>query len=172
MCIPSRRILIPFSDVEYYDEYNRTHNLYLSQMRIRIEMSFGMLTTKWIILQQTLNYSTVENAKIVRVCTKLHNYCIRMKHIKGNGKIRPFPEDSVEPISYGIIALADGGNRNYELGFLPTLPSPDETDAATTNLNPGACSSIGLDGCALDLMQGQIQWCYLLEKRAKLIAVG
>ena len=37
-----------------------------------------------------------------------------------------------------ITALADGGNRNYEFGFLSTLPSPDEADAAATSLDPDA----------------------------------
>ena len=68
-----------------------------------------------------------------------------MKHIEGNGRIRSFPKDTVEPIRYGITALADGGNRNYESGFLPTLPSPDEADATTTSLGRDAYSSLTPD---------------------------
>ena len=59
----SRRVLIPFSGSEYYDEDNRTYkNYYLSQMRIRIEMTFGRLTTKWRILRKTLNFANAKNA--------------------------------------------------------------------------------------------------------------
>jgi len=68
-----------------------------------------------------------------------------MKHIEGNGRIRSFLEDTVEPIRYGITALVDGGNRNYEFGFLPTLPSPDEANTATTSLDPDAYSSLTPD---------------------------
>ena len=43
------KILVLFSGSEYYAEHNRTFNFYLSQLRIRIEMAFGRLTTKWKI---------------------------------------------------------------------------------------------------------------------------
>jgi hypothetical protein len=69
----SLKVLIPFSAAELLDESYRTFNFYLSQLRIRIEMAFGRLTTKWRILRSTLNFSTAKNAQIIRVCTKLHN---------------------------------------------------------------------------------------------------
>ena len=40
-------LMLPFSGSEILDEVNRTYNFYLSRLRIRIEMAFGLLTTKW-----------------------------------------------------------------------------------------------------------------------------
>ena len=122
----SRRVLIPFSGSEYYDEANRTYNYYLSQMRIRIEMTFGRLTTKWRILRKTLNFANAKNAKIVRVCTKLHNFCIRMDQLEGGGRIGQFLGDTVVPSQYGIDPLYGEGNQNSSFGYLDTQPDPDD----------------------------------------------
>ena len=70
--------------MEFYEDYNRTYCYYLSQYRIRIEMAFGRLTTKWRILRRTLNYSNAKNAKIICACTKLHNFCIRMHQLEND----------------------------------------------------------------------------------------
>jgi hypothetical protein len=76
----SRRVLIPFSGGEVHNETNRTYNFYLSQLRIRIEMAFGLLTQKWAVLADTMKFSNKINGQIISVCMKLHNFCIRMKH--------------------------------------------------------------------------------------------
>ncbi len=54
----SQKVLIPFSGAKKYDEVNRIFNFYLSQLRVRVEMTFGLLTTKWQILRRALNYSS------------------------------------------------------------------------------------------------------------------
>ena len=79
----SLRMLIPFNKAEIvafgkYADCARTYNFYLSQLRMRIEMAFGRLTTKWRILRRTLDFKCENNAKLVRVCIKLHNFCINM----------------------------------------------------------------------------------------------
>ena len=43
----SVRVLIPFSGADFYIEANRTCNFFLSQMRIRIEMAFGIWSTHY-----------------------------------------------------------------------------------------------------------------------------
>jgi hypothetical protein len=62
-----------------HNETNRTYNFYLSQLRIRIEMAFGLLTQKWAVLADTMKFSNKINGQIISVCMKLHNFCIRMK---------------------------------------------------------------------------------------------
>ena len=81
----SKQILIPFSGAEGFAESNLVYNYYLSQLRIRIEMAFGRMTTKWRRLRYPLNCASTKNCKIVRVCAKLHNFCIRMKQARGGG---------------------------------------------------------------------------------------
>jgi hypothetical protein len=70
------KILIPFSGQQKQDESKRTYNFYLSQMRIRIEMAFGMLTSKWRIFKTKLENSVQTNANIIEVATRLHNFVI------------------------------------------------------------------------------------------------
>ena len=53
----TNKLLVPFSGAQKALPYNRTYNFYLSQLRIRIEMSFGRLTTKFQIFRKNLNCS-------------------------------------------------------------------------------------------------------------------
>jgi DDE superfamily endonuclease len=58
---------------EYWKD---VYNFYLSQMRIRIEMAFGRLTTKWRILRSPLQTHLPKTILIVDVVCRLHNYVI------------------------------------------------------------------------------------------------
>lgn len=46
------------------------------QLRIRIEMAFGMLVTKWGVLQKPLKIPLRKIPKVFLACCMLHNYCI------------------------------------------------------------------------------------------------
>ncbi len=124
----STRILIPFSGAEYNDEANQTYNFYLSQMRIHIEMSFGLLTSKWRILQKTMNYSNEKNSQIIRVCVKLHNFCIRLRKPDDDFGIDQFVGDS-PPVSdlrcYGIDFIRRDDSGSIAFDYLTTCPDDD-----------------------------------------------
>ena len=48
----SQKILVPFNKVDMAgEERHRAFNYYISQLRVRIEMAFGRLTTKWRCLR-------------------------------------------------------------------------------------------------------------------------
>jgi hypothetical protein len=51
----SQKVLILFSGAKKYNGGNRTFNFYLSQLRVRIDMTFGLLTAEWQILRRVLN---------------------------------------------------------------------------------------------------------------------
>ena len=72
----SEHLLIPFVRPQHLDTSKDAFNFYLSQLRIRVEMSFGRLVKKWGILQSTLCCSMKMNSKILVTCGKLHNFCI------------------------------------------------------------------------------------------------
>jgi DDE superfamily endonuclease len=75
--IPMDRMLTPYTGAAARNEYRKdTYNFYLSQMRIRIEMAFGRLTTKWRILRTPLQTHLPKTIKIVEVACRLHNYVI------------------------------------------------------------------------------------------------
>ena len=63
----NRRVMISFTSAEILGEGYRAYNFYLSQLRIRIEMTFGLLTTKWRMLRSILNFATRKNAQIIRI---------------------------------------------------------------------------------------------------------
>ncbi len=76
-------------------------------MRIRIEMAFGRLTTKWRKLRTTLNFASAKIGKIIRVCTKLYNDVICKSKEAGSdyGTVGVFHDDNVHPQCYGIEPL-------------------------------------------------------------------
>lgn len=54
------------------------YNFYHSQLRIRIECTFGMLTHRWAILRSAIpmNVSIRKTIALVIALAKLHNYCL------------------------------------------------------------------------------------------------
>jgi hypothetical protein len=74
----SEHLLGPYHGAQRDDDANAIFNFYLSQLRIRIEMAFGLLTTKWRILRVPLTVNVVDGtlAKIVETCAILHNFVI------------------------------------------------------------------------------------------------
>ena len=159
----NRRVMIPFTSAEILGEGYRAYNFYLSQLRIRIEMAFGMLTTKWRRLRSTLNFSTRKNAQIIRVCTKLHNFVIRMAHAEGNGagRVGQFQEDTVEdtvnPLAYGILPLECRAGKVSVFGFL-------ESSNVDNDFTPTSCSlqwmdfdSSRRDACVADIISSGIR---------------
>jgi hypothetical protein len=50
----TEHLLVPYTGTDKQNPDKDSYNFYLSQLRIRIEMSFGMFTTKWRILRRKL----------------------------------------------------------------------------------------------------------------------
>ena len=154
----SRRVLVPFDSTELKSEFHRVYNFYLSQLRIRIEMAFGRLTTKWRILRKILAFYNAKNAKVIRVCTKLHNYCIRMQQRDGgeSGRVGPFWGETVNPSHHGIHPLVgEGVNQNSEFGFLETNPADDPVDPSTLDPDASRRDGIFADVCSRGLKRPQ-----------------
>ena len=55
---------------------NDNFNYFASQLRIRIEMAFGLMTRKWGILQRPLSNSLASMKHLVCCIARLHNFCI------------------------------------------------------------------------------------------------
>ena len=62
-----------------YDNYN----FFASQLRIQIEMAFGMMTRKWLILDLPINTTLSKAILIMHAISMLHNYCIN-ERLKNN----------------------------------------------------------------------------------------
>ena len=74
-----------------------------------------------------LNYKIEKNAQIVRVCTKLYNYCIHMAQQDGGGKIAVIEGDNFDLIEYGIKPMLGEGNQSSSNRYLETLAQDDTT---------------------------------------------
>lgn len=51
-------------------------NFYASQLCIRVEMAFGMMTRKWGVLQRPCTVNLSNATKMVQAIARLHNYVI------------------------------------------------------------------------------------------------
>jgi DDE superfamily endonuclease len=63
---------------------NDNFNFYASQLRIRIEMAFGLMVKKWTILQRPISIKMQHVWELVVAIGQLHNFCINERLIEGN----------------------------------------------------------------------------------------
>jgi hypothetical protein len=70
-------ILVPFTGSQREDQGKDAFNFFLLQQRIRIEMAFGLLQTKWCVLNRPLLVNLSTAAKVIETCARLHNFCLR-----------------------------------------------------------------------------------------------
>lgn len=83
-----------------YDNFN----FFASQLRIRIEMAFGLMTAKWGILKQPLRIKVTKIWKLVVAIARLHNFCINQRLSKGIVEA----ETSVASVNPSTPQAADG----------------------------------------------------------------
>jgi DDE superfamily endonuclease len=72
----SEHVLTPFSGNDRLEPKQDSYNFYISQLRIRIEMAFGLLTQRWQILKRPLRTKLDKAGKVFMCLTRLHNFCI------------------------------------------------------------------------------------------------
>ena len=78
--INTDKLLTPFCKADLINHIDRSnYNFYLSQLRIRIEMSFALLTNKWGIFKKPLAVAFDICPEIIHTCMILHNFCINEK---------------------------------------------------------------------------------------------
>ena len=98
--------MCPFAGSQRKDKNKDAFNFYLSQLRIRIEMAFGLLTNKWLILRRNLTTSLAMSGVVLVACARLHNYVI--------------DEDGMDSDdSETLCAIAPMTNAPFGWGFLP-----------------------------------------------------
>lgn len=72
----SKTMLIPYNAADGMTEDRRTYNFFLSQQRIRIEMTFGRFTSKWGIFKSNLRFDLETSSKICEAAARLYNFSI------------------------------------------------------------------------------------------------
>ena len=110
-----RNLLIPFDGKQREQPNNRTYNFYLSQQRIRIEMAFGLLCTKWRIFHSNLDskFGLEFQCKIIETASRLHNYVLDEEQACFNTQNKD--SDRVNLQEWGVEAMSSGpaGNKGY-----------------------------------------------------------
>jgi hypothetical protein len=72
----TEHLLTPFMGCSHLNPENDSSNFLLSQLRIRVEMAFGRLATKWRILCSSLEVPLAKSGFVLQACCILYNYCI------------------------------------------------------------------------------------------------
>ncbi len=70
-------MLVPFTGSQRKDAGKDAFNFFLSKLCIRIKMAFGLLQTKWCVLNRPLQVNLTTAAKVVQTCARLHIFCLR-----------------------------------------------------------------------------------------------
>jgi hypothetical protein len=89
-------LLTPFSRNQIVDEYHDSFNFHASQLRIRIEMAFGLLTTKWRVFRAPIERNFLNANRTIYAAMVLHNYAINWRMMSDrdycilDDRIRPF----------------------------------------------------------------------------------
>jgi hypothetical protein len=107
-------MLVPFSGLQKREPHKRTYNFYLSQLRIRVEMSFSLLSTKWRIYRRNLEYSLEKNIRIINAASRLHNFVI------DSDKLDYSSVSSGDRDAINVLEHPDGNTGHW--GYLTNLP--------------------------------------------------
>ena len=97
------KCLTPFTGSQRSDPTKDAYNFFLSQVKIRIEMAFGLLTTKWQLLKQLLGVSLSTAADVLEFISCLHNFCINMRtsDLTNNQEIEEIIPVEASPLGWG-----------------------------------------------------------------------
>ena len=124
----TEHLLIPFTGSQRSKPDNDAFNFYLSQLRIRIEMAFGLLVNKFRILKKPLEYHMTKNSRIIMTCARLHNFIIdndgsRIQDDDNIGDTFPESQPSKAPktnkkIQYKILRESYADSKQKEQSLL------------------------------------------------------
>lgn len=115
-------LLIPFTGVDRNDTAQDAFNFYLSQLRIRVEMAFGRLTSKFRILKGSIVGSLDRVTAVVMACARLHNFIIMMDGSLDMSFNENNQDDDVGDGCYSIKAHPDAP---LGMSYLPVIPGND-----------------------------------------------
>ena len=118
----SSKMLVPFSGAQRTQQHKDVYNYYLSQLRIRIEMAFGRMTTKWRIFRRPLDVSLAKASDIIMASMMLHNFVI-----ENDGLVMNNLETDVRR-RYGVDPLEGRDTDNN--GFLPAIDDEIQVNLA------------------------------------------
>jgi hypothetical protein len=135
------RLLTPFNITEKDNcVYRDSFNFYLSQLRIRVEMAFGLLVCKFRIFKKPLEVSLKNVHRIVHAAMVLHNFHIT-ERLKNTGVVMARETyDTLEPYFGGTegikrkVRQPNGKFKRHKDGKIVQESIPADSDQPTTFL--------------------------------------
>jgi len=126
----------PYTNVAAGSKDN--YNYYHSQLRIRVECCFGILTQKWGILRTAMppNMSIRRNVALVNALAKLHNFCIDQKDTNSNKEV--MVNDPLD------LQVGQNDIRNHADGFVD-FEVVDDRDSGGFTENTGVALQVPTD---------------------------
>lgn len=109
-------MLTPFTRAETTDIHRDAYNFYLSQLRIRIEMSFGLLVGRWQIFTRPLVVALDKVPCLVQAAAWLHNFVQNERY----GSSEAY--DIVETCTRQGLVRRQGNSLISLLGYAPATP--------------------------------------------------
>jgi hypothetical protein len=96
---PSEHLVPIFRGVNATAPRNDNFNFFASQLRIRIEMAFGLMVKKWGVLARPLTLKIKNVKRLILAIARLHNFCIN-ERLAGAGVGKVFTPRNVELTPY------------------------------------------------------------------------
>ena len=116
----TNKMLIPYSGPQKREKAKDTYNYYLSQLRIRIEMAFGRMSTKWRIFRRKLDVDLEKCSMIINAAMMLHNFVIEDETGPGWGNGNPKNHvDTQQQFGVDPLPAIDGIIEEDNNGFVP-----------------------------------------------------
>jgi hypothetical protein len=104
----SEHLLVPYP-TPIANSPEDTFNFYLSQLRIRIEMSFARLVGKWGIFWKPLRVPLRNQPGLIKAVCSLHNYCID----EGCSGVVQGPENNETPLNAQTNRIGGLSHQNH-----------------------------------------------------------
>ncbi|KAE9108655.1 hypothetical protein PF007_g12574 [Phytophthora fragariae] len=101
----TNKLLTPFPRPRIATAYHDSFNFYLSQLRIRIEMAFGLLVCKWRVFNAPLEIAFRRVPRTKLAACILHNWCINRRLIESTSYRVEEDEDLVDGLA--ALSIAD-----------------------------------------------------------------
>jgi len=133
----SEHVLVPFTGGDRQAADFDTFNYFLSQLRIRIEMAFGLFTTKWRVVRRHLETKLTNSSKVLEACARLHNFVI------DQDSDDDFDEDDESNHYQNRIKVMDQSPLGW--GYLPTV-QPLETIPGTSRTRDAIVRHVSRNG--------------------------
>lgn len=116
--------------------YNSSYNFYLSQLRIRVEMAFGRMTTKFRIMRTKMTCTLATQSMVIGAVTRLHNFVLDIDGMAiADQPIRLGPNDGLEENDLGRLGIEPlATDVEGNLGFLSVPYDSDEITSSARQL--------------------------------------